>query len=90
MTLVATALCADRAVVSSASVIPQETGQSQTLVERLAARFRGAVRAVRLFASRCEKPRPVASVKAPVVAGAWVLASLSPFQFRLPPPLTLL
>ncbi|HTW94675.1 MAG TPA: hypothetical protein VMD30_07785 [Tepidisphaeraceae bacterium] len=86
----ATALCADRAVVSSASVLPREAGQSQTLVEKLASGFRQVIQAVRLYRSRCQTPRPAVLLSAPVDADDWALPSLSPFQFRLPPPLATL
>jgi hypothetical protein len=86
MTLVATALCADRAVVSSASVVPQQTGQSQTLVERLTAGFRRVVRTVRLYQTRCDTQRAMVSAAVPVCRPNWAHLTLSPFQFRLPPP----
>ncbi len=85
MTLVATALCADRAVIANPVVRPEPV-VSQTLVGRLTVSFRRSVAAVRFLEVRRDQDqlavaptvRPQVSTFAPV--------SLSPFQFRLPPP----
>jgi len=87
MTLVATALCADRAVISRAAVVPEQAGQSQTLVRRLTASFSRTVRAIRLYQPRCDNQRPMVLAIRPADPVDWAATSLSPFQFRLPPPL---
>jgi hypothetical protein len=87
MTLMATALCADRAVVSSAAVVPVPATQSQTLVGRLSAGLRRAVPGVRLYQVRCDNQRALASPAKPVYQPSFIPPLLSPFSFRLPPPL---
>jgi hypothetical protein len=85
MTLVATALCADRAVAASPAVRPEPAARS-TLVGRLKVSFRRCVAVVRLWEARRDQERP-AQAAAPVVQLCRFEAiSLSPFQFRLPPP----
>jgi len=86
MTLVATALCADRAVVSSASLVPEQTAPSQTLVRRLTAGLRRVVPAVRLYQPRCDNQPAAAELPPPSRTADWARPPLSPFQFRLPPP----
>ena len=91
MTLVATALCADR-VATSAPEIRAQLQPAADPIARLATKlsvtFRRVVPAVRLHQVRSEgetTPTPVclATVR-PMAVHA---AEGSPFQFRLPPPL---
>src|SRR5215218_180313 len=90
ITLVATALCADRAVASVAPAQLRTEARVTSLAGRFASRlssnFRRVVPAMRL----CERARgdsttSVVQRPAPVLA---VIAQqpISPFQFRLPPP----
>jgi hypothetical protein len=86
MTLVATALCADRAVASPQALCPrpQATG---TLAGRISGSLRRCVPAIRLVEVRRDQDRPsvTALPAAPVIIVEPV--AYSPFQFRLPPPL---
>jgi hypothetical protein len=84
VTLVATALCADRAMASPCTLpTPQPTG---TLVGRLTTSFRRVVAAVRLIETRQENDRPTI-IKLTAHVPFVPPAPLAPFQFRLPPPL---
>lgn len=86
VTLVATAICADRVAVAVPVVAP--TGQlAARLIQRLTLRFRRVVAAATLYQPRredrgCSDPAPLVicdrAAPAPI--------RLSPFQFRLPPP----
>ncbi|MGA2230959.1 MAG: hypothetical protein ABSH22_08675 [Tepidisphaeraceae bacterium] len=87
MTLVATALCADRAVAAPRDICPgPETKANLNLVERLSVNLRRVVRPARIVEVRREKDRPAVAIvnvsDCPIVARV----SLSPFQFRMPPP----
>ncbi|CAN5539226.1 hypothetical protein BH09PLA1_BH09PLA1_20240 [soil metagenome] len=90
ITLVATALCADRAV---ASVAPSElrtearvTSLAGRFVSRLSSKFRRVVPAMRL----CERVRGESTVptapRESLVRAFVPPQPTSPFQFRLPPP----
>ena len=90
ITLVATALCADRAVASVAPTVVRHearvTSLAERLVSRLSSNFRRVVPAMRL----CERARgesitSIAQWPAPVLAFI-ARQPISPFQFRLPPP----
>ena len=87
MTLVATALCADRTVASPSPQLPDVSVGQQTLVGRLSVSLRRCVPAVRLLETRQDVDRPALTVvpmpQLPMIAPA----IFSPFQFRLPPPL---
>ena len=98
MTLVATALCADRVVTTAPTIRETLANASADPIARLAtnlgSRFSGTFRrshttsGVRLHQERREQsPAPVARTEdvAPPAA-AVCLAQGSPFQFRLPPP----
>ena len=91
MTLMATALCADRVATAS----PEVRGQLEPmahpiarLATRLSVTFRRVVPAIRLHQVRHEEfvsAQPVCPIAvAPVIVHA---TRGSPFQFRLPPPL---
>jgi len=89
MTLVATALCADRAVVSQLPRPQPEAPAARSLVGRLTCRFQRVVSAVKLVESRREKEN---LADGPVLLAAQILPGyqpITPFQFRLPPPAAL-
>jgi hypothetical protein len=92
VTLLATALCADRSVApaaaQSARIEAGPTAARQTFGERLTVSLRRTVPAVKLHAARQEGVAQVATANRieggqPVVR--WIIGG--PFQFRLPPPL---
>jgi hypothetical protein len=90
ITLVATALCADRAVASVAPTELRTEARVSSLagrfVSRLSSKFRRVVPALRLCErSRGETVAPIAVCPAPVVAFI-AQRRIGPFQFRLPPP----
>ena len=91
ITLVATALCADRAVASVAPAQVQRhdarvVSLAERFVQRLSSNFRRIVPAMRLCErSRGESLATVANRPAPIVAFV-AQQPISPFQFRLPPP----
>jgi hypothetical protein len=87
VTLVATALCADRVVASAPHLQNRPEPQTaRSLVGRLSVSFRRVVPTVRLVETRRDQ-EPMARVL-PVVIDQPVIMPLrlSPFQFRLPPP----
>jgi hypothetical protein len=94
MTLVATALCADR-VVTAAPALRAHLTPSADPIARLASHlggklsgtFRRVVPAVRLsYSSREIAPAARPSVPPALLPPVLHLAQGSPFQFRLPPP----
>jgi hypothetical protein len=85
ITLVATALCADRAV-ASAPVVRPEPVANRTLVGRLKVTFRRCVALVRIWETRRDQDRPATAAAFVAPACPFAPLSLSPFQFRLPPP----
>lgn len=87
VTLVATALCADRVMASAPDLQSRPQTQSdRTLVGRLSVSFRRVVPAVRLVEVRRDQEH-TAMVLPVLLDRPIVLPSrLSPFQFRLPPP----
>jgi hypothetical protein len=86
MTLVATAICADRSL-PAARIEPVTSHFAGRLIERLSVNFRRVVPAVRLYQhQRFGFASPELAVARPQVRGAGPIVSLSPFQFRLPPP----
>ncbi len=84
---VTTALCADQAVSASPAVRPQVGEMAARLVDRLSRPFRQTVANVLRAPARQDRPQVAVQrlqpTPAPVVA---VHCDLSPFQFRLPPP----
>jgi hypothetical protein len=87
--VVATALCADRAVAAAPSQVQRpQVSLARSIADRLTGSFRRVVPVVRFVPSRREGTEPVLPRR--VVAretGTIVHASeLSPFRFRLPPP----
>jgi len=90
ITLVATALCADRAVASVAPTTVRSearvTSLAERLVSRLSSNFRRVVPAMRLCErARGESTTSIAQRPVPVLAFV-AQQQTSPFQFRLPPP----
>lgn len=87
VTLVATAICADR--VTAAAPVQQPMAQfAGRLMERLTVTLRRVLPATSLYEPRRLTMRPVKDPVRP--AGAAIRVphlTLSPFQFRLPPPL---
>jgi hypothetical protein len=84
--LVATALCADRAVASAPSLRPQVSSAAGKLVTRLSVSFKRVVPAVRVYENRRDGAVSQANdfpVRDLPVA---VSARLSPLLLRLPPP----
>ena len=88
--LVATALCADRAIAAAPTVRADMAATAAgRLVSRLSVRFRRVVPSVRLYQSRQDalKPALVQTHVAPDAEPTNLSPSLqSPFQFPLPPP----
>ena len=85
--LVATALCADRAVAAAPSVSPQIAGVAGRLVSRLSVTFRRVVPGVKIDLRREDR------FASEGVACVWVdtetrgfRRGLSRCEFRLPPP----
>jgi hypothetical protein len=87
MTLVATALCADRAALPSPATRPDACEARPTLVGRLSVGLRRCVASVRLWEERRDQDRPSPVIVEMPAVIAFVPAPISPFQFRLPPPL---
>ena len=86
VTLVATALCADRMALAAPSAPP--VGQlAGRLIQRLSGGFRTELRSVRLYRPARNVSRPMAirpAISCQVILPPTIC--LSPFQFRLPPP----
>ena len=92
VTLVATAICADRAVAAAPSVngggAPSDarvTSMASRIVRGFSSSFRRAVSAVRLHETRRDTSAAVRPELAPDAPLA-VHPTLEPFRFRLPPP----
>jgi hypothetical protein len=90
ITLVATALCADRAVATVAPEAVRIDARATSLAERFARKlstnFRRVVPAMRLCErSQADSVASTANRAAPVVAFI-APQPTNPFQFRLPPP----
>jgi len=85
--LVATALCADRAI-AAAPTQPRVQGSSVAgrLVSTLSERFQRVLPAVKLYQHRRDETIPLLSPPQPMRALTIAHQSLMPFQFRLPPP----
>jgi hypothetical protein len=88
MTLVATALCADRAATAAPMLRPQTAvPAAQTLVGRLTTCLRHVVPGVRLYQVRGEGRTAPANIRAVIPASIDITPPpISPFRFRLPPP----
>jgi len=88
LTLVATALCVDRAADAAPALRPQSVGIVRQITNRLTVGFRNVVPVVRLHQTRREGVVAQTARKLPVDATAARIepVQFSPFQFRLPPP----
>jgi hypothetical protein len=89
VTLLATALCADRSVTPAAQVGREEAGTvARGFAQRLTVSLRRVVPAVKLHQSRQERMEPALARGAADGPQAIMHgAQGTPFQFRLPPPL---
>jgi hypothetical protein len=86
VTLMATAICADRSL-PAAPAEPVTSHFAGRFIERLSVNFRRVVPACRLYTpQRFGLPPMEMSAPGPGVTVDWVSPRLSPFQFRLPPP----
>jgi hypothetical protein len=86
VTLMATAICADRSL-PAARVELANSHFAGRLIERLSVNFRRVVPAGELYKpQRFGLPPMAMSAAGPSLMVDWVRAPLSPFQFRLPPP----
>jgi hypothetical protein len=87
ITLVAAALCADRAVVAAPILRPQMSDVASRLVSRLSARFGRVAPAIRVYQNCSEAV--VSAEKHVLVCDATACFGmrLSPLVLRLPPPL---
>ena len=85
--MVATALCADRAV-SAAPEVRAEGSVASRIVSRLTTGLRRAVASVRIFAERQEtrSAPPLAASRIDTLPRVTVHPTFSESQFRLPPP----
>ena len=87
-TLLVTAVCADRAAAAAPELRPQTGQTAERFVTRLSASFSRVVSAVRIVVERRQGGVFAADRLLPV---SWVAPAhpqqVSPFQFRLPPPI---
>jgi hypothetical protein len=85
--LVATALCADR-VVAAAPSQPRVQGSSVAgrIVSNLSERFQRVLPAIKLYQHRRDEATPLVPPPRLINAVAVAHQPLTPFQFRLPPP----
>jgi hypothetical protein len=86
--LVATALCADRAVAAAPVQPPRSASTSVAgrLVSTLSERFQRVVPSVRLYEQRCDGASIAIVSFTPVEAALPIHPPMTPFQHRLPPP----
>jgi hypothetical protein len=86
-TLLATAVCADRAMAATPALRPEVTELAERFVNRLSVSFRRVVPAIRMVAERQQGGVFAAGRSLPL---SWTEPvhpqPVSPFQFRLPPP----
>src|SRR6187455_171781 len=88
ITLLATALCADRAVASSPVLRPQVASAAGKLVTRLSVTFCRVVPSVRVYQTRGDLVAADAIIAYPTAdRSACFGARLSPLLLRLPPPI---
>lgn len=87
--LVATALCADRAVAAAPEMRPQIGCVTRQVVGEITRRFTRVVPGIKIVQNRQEQVRGVPARVVPVESVEGVHeAETTPFQFRLPPPAT--
>jgi hypothetical protein len=83
--VVATALCADRAVAAAPRATSESPGLARSLATKLTSSLRRSVAPVRMVATRSYETIRVPSL--PIRdAESGMRIELSPVQFRLPPP----
>lgn len=88
VTLLATALCADRAAAAAPAQRLDTTQSSGTFAQRLTVSLRRVVPAVRFLPDRRQGVASPALARSVAVDQASLpLAQGTPFEFRLPPPL---
>jgi hypothetical protein len=86
VTLMATAICADRSL-PAARMEPANTHFAGRLIERLSVNLRRVVPAGQFYKpQRFGLPPMGMSTAGPSLMVDWIPARLSPFHFRLPPP----
>ena len=90
MTLVATALCADRTVIAATQPQAVLEKNQRTLVGRLSVILRQTVAATRLYQPRCNRLPVLAPVAHQPTMPVVRWRPVEPFQFRLPPPAVIL
>lgn len=87
VTLVALALCADRATAAAPAVRPHISQVTRQVVRQVTKRFQRVVPAVKIVQDRQEGLRRVTSPVFPPQTPAGLHdTATTPFQFRLPPP----
>ncbi|HZZ44837.1 MAG TPA: hypothetical protein VFE58_18005 [Tepidisphaeraceae bacterium] len=87
ITLVALALCADRATAAAPIVRPHISQVTRQVVRQLTKRFQQVVPAVKIVENRQDVLASIPSSDlTPVVPLALHTSAGTPFQFRLPPP----
>lgn len=88
VTLVAFALCADRATAAAPAVRPHISEVTRRVVRQLSRRFQNVVPTVKIVQHRQDglTRLPVPNFPAILPALPLHLAQSTPFQFRLPPP----
>jgi hypothetical protein len=87
ITLVSAAICADRQAYGALAARTEATCTQPTLAARLSVSFSRTVPTVRFLEARRDQDHT--AIAAPAVpVRLWIVpAPLSPFRFRLPPPL---
>src|SRR5687768_221005 len=85
--MLATALCADRAIAAAPRLAPQVGEMARQIAGRLSSSFRRTVPSIHLHQSRQEMSAPQTATALVIATSPAVHnAQSSPFQFRLPPP----
>jgi hypothetical protein len=86
--LVATALCADRAIAAAPELPQPQTSATPGLVSRLTTGLRRSISSVRIYQPQQESltASPLAASRIAPLPLIVSHPALSPFQFRLPPP----
>jgi hypothetical protein len=85
--MLAGALCADRAASAAPQLRPQVVEIARGIAGKLTVGLRRVVPSVRLHEIRREGAARLDRAERDVASASFAPLSLSPFQFRLPPPL---
>jgi hypothetical protein len=80
------AICADRAITAAPQVRPQVAQLARMLAGRLTVGLRRVVPVARVHVSRDARAALVSTLRPEPVTFDFAPVELSPFQFRLPPP----